>query len=274
MAKEKFENLNLKNAFLFGAALEDSETCRMVLEVILGREIKEVTVHTEHALFFSSDYRSIRLDLYAADEEGNRYNVEMQGENEGNLPRRSRFHQANLDATSLRPGEDFSELSPGYVIFICTFDPFGKGLYRYTFENRCLETDFPLEDGAVKVFLNTKGKNEEQVPEELVHFLGYVENSTEDCARQTNDEVVRRLHDRVAALKKSREWRMRYMRFEELLQKAEAQGHEEGLAEGLEEGLSRLQVLIASMTADGESDRLPNLADADFLNEMLQKYHV
>ncbi|MCM1528314.1 MAG: hypothetical protein NC091_13860, partial [Bacteroides sp.] len=67
MAKEKFENLNLKNAFLFGAALDDPEICRMVLEVILDRKITEVTVHTEHALFFHSDYRSIRLDLYAAD---------------------------------------------------------------------------------------------------------------------------------------------------------------------------------------------------------------
>ena len=47
------------------------------------------------------------------------------------------FHQAEMDVTSLLPGEDFSKLRTGYVIFICTFDPFGKGLYRYTFENRC-----------------------------------------------------------------------------------------------------------------------------------------
>ena len=69
MTKKKFEELNLKDAFLFGAALEDPETCRLTLEVVLGRTVEGVTVHAEHTLFYSSDYRSIRLDIYAADEE-------------------------------------------------------------------------------------------------------------------------------------------------------------------------------------------------------------
>ena len=43
MAKKKFEELNLKDAFLFGAALEDPETYRISLEVMLGKEIAEVT---------------------------------------------------------------------------------------------------------------------------------------------------------------------------------------------------------------------------------------
>ncbi|MCM1564165.1 MAG: Rpn family recombination-promoting nuclease/putative transposase, partial [Clostridium sp.] len=223
---------------------------------------------------FHSDYRSIRLDLYAADAEGSRYNVEMQGENEGNLPLRSRFHQAELDATSLLPGEEFAELGPGYVIFICTFDPFGKGLYRYTFENRCLETDMSLGDGAFRIFLNTRGTNGDQVPETLLHFLRYVEDSTDACARDTADEAVNRLHDRVTSLKKSREWRSRYMKFEELLTKAERQGREKGLAEGREQEQSRFHTLISRMTAGGDGDRLAELANAAFLNEMYRKYSV
>lgn len=151
-----------------------------------------------------------------------------------------------------------------FTTFICTFDPFGKGLYRYTFENRCLEMDFPLEDGTTKIFLSTKGKNKDQVSKELISFLRYVGDSTDDCVRQTEDEVVKKLHDRVKLLKKSREWRRRYMRFEELLRDAEEQGREQGQ--------NRLQMLIARMTESGEADRLVDLADTVFLNEMYRKY--
>ena len=266
MAKKKFEELNLKDAFLFGAVLEDPETCRISLEVMLGKEIAGVTVHAEHTLFYNSDYRSIRLDIHATDERQDRYNVEMQADDKKNLPKRSRFHQAEMDVASLKPGEDFQALRSGYVIFICDFDPFGKGRYRYTFENRCREEDFPLEDGAARIFLSTKGQNPDEVPTELVNFLRYVEESTDDCARQLQDKVVAKIHDRVTALKKSREWERSYMKFEELLQDAEAQGREEGQG--------RLQKLISKMTEAGEVDKLARLADAIFLQEMYQKYHL
>lgn len=34
--KEQFKDLNLNNWFLFAAVLEDSEACKLVLEIILG----------------------------------------------------------------------------------------------------------------------------------------------------------------------------------------------------------------------------------------------
>lgn len=63
-----------------------------------------------------------------------------------------------MDITSLAPGEDFNDLKPGYVIFICMFDPFGDGLYQYTFEERCNENGRALGDETVKMFLDVKGK--------------------------------------------------------------------------------------------------------------------
>lgn len=63
-----------------------------------------------------------------------------------------------MDITSLAPGEDFNDLKPGDVIFICMFDPFGDGLYQYTFEERCNENGRALGDETVKMFLDVKGK--------------------------------------------------------------------------------------------------------------------
>jgi len=266
-----FQELNLSNAFLFAAALEDEDTCRMILEIILGYPISKVTVRAEHSILYSSDFRSIRLDIYANEDNQVFYNLEMQNQDKKNLAKRSRYHQAEMDVMSLKPGEDFSQLKPGFVVFICSFDPFGRGLYRYTFENRCLETDFPLEDGARKIFLNTKGENPEKVPPVLVNFLHYLEQTTDAYVEEADDPTLRRIHEKVTQLKKSRQWEERYMKFEELLNDARKEGEEEGE----ERGQDRILQLMDMMIQNGEQHLLPRLRqDPDFLKSKLEEYHL
>ena len=217
---------------MFAAALEQPQICRLVLEIILGCKVPEVEVHAEHSVLVSSDFRSVRFDVYASDKLQVAYDVEAQNENEGNLPKRSRYYQAEMDVSSLKPGEDFNGLKPGYVIFICTFDPFGEGLYRYTFEERCLECDLALGDGTQKIFLNTKGENDADVPAELVHFLKYMEESTDAYVSQVTEQSIIQLHERVTELKKWRKMEGRFMTGEELMRQRERKGRREGLAEG------------------------------------------
>ncbi len=294
---KKFQDLNLSNAFLFAAAMEDEETCRFVLETVLGIPVGKVNVHTEHSLLYNADFRSIRLDVYAGSETYVEYNCEMENRNDRNLAKRSRFHQAEMDVTLLQPGEDFSQLRPVYVIFICTFDPFGRGLFRYTFENRCQETGLPLEDGAVRVFLNTKGtsKGEVPVPDTLVNFLKYVEDSSDTYVREVDDPAVKDLHERIRKLKASRKLEVRYMKFEELLRESKEEGYETGRSEGYEtgrndgyetgrsvgyetgrtEGQARLLRLISLMTEAGEADQIARLErEPEFLEQMLTKHDL
>lgn len=68
MAQKKFQELDLKDAFLFAAALEDEETCRMVLELILGRPVGNIKVQAERSLLLSKDLRYVRFDIFASDE--------------------------------------------------------------------------------------------------------------------------------------------------------------------------------------------------------------
>ena len=236
--KDTFQKLDLCNAFLFAAALEQPKICQLVLEIILGQKVPGVKVHAEHSVLVSSDFRSVRFDVYASDELQVGYNVEAQNENEGNLPKRSRYHQAEMDVSSLKPGADFNDLKPSYVIFICTFDPFKKGLYRYTFEERCLECNLALGDGTRKIFLNTKGKNDEEVPAELVHFLKYMEQSTDEYVSGVTEQSIIQLHEQVTELKKWRELEARFMTGEELMQQRERKGRLAGLAEGKAAGLA------------------------------------
>lgn len=236
--QKKVQRLKFKRAFLFGAALSDEETCRMILELVLGKKISHVKVHTEHTFLYSSDYRMVRLDVYASDDVQVSYDMEMQNKNEKNLPKRSRYHLAEMDLNSLRPGESFEDLKPSFVVFICTFDPFGYGLYRYTFEPACKERNFLLGDETCRIFLNTKGQNPDEVPPELVTFLKYVEDSSAECAAQTKDERIAKIHDNITRLKKSREWEAHYMTLEEYLHQ-EAQDWAQEIAQDMAQDIAK-----------------------------------
>ena len=73
-------------------------------------------------------------------------------------------------------GEAYENLPDTYVIFICDFDPFGDGLYRYTTNTVCRETGNSINDGIVTIYLNAHGKNSTDIPDELLQFLDYVKN--------------------------------------------------------------------------------------------------
>lgn len=47
----------------------------MLLKIILEEEIFDVKVHTEHSILYNSDFRSIRLDVYACKAEGAVYSI-------------------------------------------------------------------------------------------------------------------------------------------------------------------------------------------------------
>ena len=101
----------------------------------------------------------VRLDAYV-DDGANVYTIEMQTTRQSALPKRARLYQAHMDINQLSRGQYYDKLRPGFVIFICTFDPFGRGLCRYSFRNVCKEEDFELKDEAYKLFFNTTGTRE------------------------------------------------------------------------------------------------------------------
>ena len=53
------------------------------------------------------------------------------------LPKRGRYYQGLIDMDLLEKGNVYSELNKSIIIFICTFDYYKMGLYKYTFNNIC-----------------------------------------------------------------------------------------------------------------------------------------
>ena len=227
MSNSNFQELNLSDNFLFPAALEDPITCRLVLECIIEEKVEELEIRVEYTKNYNSEFKCIRLDVYAKDAVTKiSYNMEMQNRNEHNLPLRSRYYQAQIDMGNLNPGMEYTDLKPVYVIFICNFDPFDKELYRYTFSMKCEESELMLNDGAKRIFLNTKGKNMSDVPRVLLDFLGYLNNSTDEYVQEKSNEKIKEIHGRIKEMKKNRDVEARYMHYlyvDKLIKEKEAE---------------------------------------------------
>lgn len=257
------KELNLHDDFLFGEVMLDEETCKTVLEIILGREIGQVVFYNkEQHMDVDREHKGIRLDVHFKDDKHKIYSVEMQVDPQNNIPRRSRHYQAVIDIKIVQKGEkDYNLLYDSIIIFICTFDLFGQGRYCYTFETRCIENfDLPLDDGVKKIFLNTKGTNDHETRKELIEFLKFVEQ-TNELTPQT--EQVKRISKRVKQVKSDMETEARYMTWERAMYRMREEG-EEKLAE-----LSA--VLLEENKIEELSEAMKNKA---YRQELFEKYQI
>ena len=209
MKRKTLSELTLMDKFLFDEAMDCPEVHEAVLQIILGQENLKLLQQgqTEKEVRTAPWLRTIRLDVYAVDEAGTVYDTEMQAGYRNDLAKRSRYYQGVIDSSMLEPGvNSFNELNNTCIIMITPFDLFGEGRYRYTFREHCDENEkLVLNDGAVRIFLNTKGKNVNEVPSNLVKFLQFVGADEEGCTKDFGDEFVRRLQLSVERIKKSRE---------------------------------------------------------------------
>ena len=162
---KNFQDLNLCDDFLFKEVMRDEELLIGFLEMVLGLKgkIKKVKfIETEKTISGGYEGKYVRLDVYLQDEKETIYNIEIQNGKLKYLGKRSRKYQANIDYDFLKRGHGYDKLNKQYIIMICTGDPFGEGLYKYTFSNKCHELpNLELGDDCVKIFLNTKGKRGE-----------------------------------------------------------------------------------------------------------------
>ena len=234
MKKRKtLQDLTIKDNFLFGAVMSVEENCKGFLEMVLGFSIAQVVVSKEKSIVYHPEYKGVRLDIYAEDENHTHYNVEMQVKKKTALGKRSRYYHSQMVMEALASGEDYETLPDTFVIFVCDFDPFGEHLYCYTFGNECRENkNVKLDDGSYTIFLSTRGENEEEVPAELVRFLKFVTADLEESEEDFQDELVKQFQETIHNIKADREMGERYMIFEEMLREEKQEGRQEGLLEG------------------------------------------
>ena len=98
------------------------------------------------------------------------------------------------------------------VVMITPFDLFGYGLYRYTFQMKCEEIpELKLDDGATRIFLNTRGEHPELVPSELIELLKYMQHSTDEVSGACESKRIQEMHRRVCQIRASEKTEVKYM---------------------------------------------------------------
>ncbi|MCD8110772.1 MAG: Rpn family recombination-promoting nuclease/putative transposase [Clostridiales bacterium] len=239
--RKQLNKLTLLDRFLFAEAMEDPENMQAVLEIILGKDVVlNQLPQTEKEQRASSRFRTVRLDVWAQDSGGSVYDVEAQQRNTGNLPKRSRFYQALIDRQLMEPGDaDFNKLNPVFIIIISPFDLFGEKKFVYTFSMQCRESPgLELHDEVVRIFLNTHGKNDHEVSDELRELLYYMEH-TNDKDQPVKSLRVQKLAQNVTDIQNNAEVGVRYMQAweERVIELQEARKDERRIVESEMMGL-------------------------------------
>ncbi len=203
--RKTWEELQIRNDFLFAKVMRDKKICIALLETLLKTKITDIEyLEEQKTIDIDLDAKSIRLDVYVDD--GKRvFDLEMQTTNKKDLPYRSRYYQDLIDLNTIERGESYKKLKESYILFICTFDPFGQNRARYTFENLCVEDkELRLNDGTKKIFFNTTSYREAE-DADVREFLKYVNGG------ESSHPFVKTIKDKVEQVKSNKEWRLEYM---------------------------------------------------------------
>lgn len=259
---------------MFSKVMQDEKVCRPLLEEILNIKIKKIVyLDYEETVQVSYASKGIRMDIYVEDDDETIYNLEMQADNTGHLPKRSRYYQAVIDINILERGADYNSLKESIIIFICTFDLFGQEEYIYTFRNMCQQVPgLGLKDGTSKIFLNTRGTKGD-ISEELKDFLKYIDGNTPEC------DLSRNIDRRVLEVRENKQWRREYMSLYVQLRDKYLQGHADGLAEGVSQGVKqgaeRINRLNYELIQQGRIDDVSRAAtDQQFQEELLKELKI
>lgn len=219
----------------------------------------------EDTIKITNQSKGIRLDIYVEDEENTVYNLEMQAENTGVIPKRSRYYQSIIDLNILEKGENYDKLKMSIVVFLCTFDLFEQNQYIYTFENQCIEVEgLRLKDGTKKIFLNTKG-TKGNISHELKDLLSYMDG------KEPQDSLAKNINNKVLEAKNNIQWRREYMSMYADMRDNYLKGERKGFDRGNDE----MNELIIRLTEMGRNEDIVKAAkDEEYKNKLKKELGI
>ena len=195
--RKRFDDLTIADDYMFCAVMQDPVLCKKLLNFVLADTVGAITELRYQTAFEQGSSKGIRLDIWAGDDKGKLYDIEMQTTDQKNLAKRLRYYQSAIDAGTLNKGGDYDKLPDTFIIFFCTFDYVHAGLPVYTFKTICTENDkILLPDGVTKVILNSRAAAKTQKPE-LQAFLEYMN------VKKSDSDFIIELENKVKEVKQN-----------------------------------------------------------------------
>ena len=219
---EKIKNLTMMSDILARNVLKDKECCEYILRIIMNDSMLTVLDNQVQADYKNLHGRSAVLDCVAKSGDGRLFNVEIQQENEGAIPKRARYHLGLMDMNVLNPGEFFDKLPETYIIFVTQDDTLGYKLPIAHVDRIIKENGAKFGDEAHIIYVDSS-KHEDTELGRLMHDFHC------KAASDMQDGVLAK---RIFELKES-EKGVEYMckEIEEIRSEGIAVGREEGRME-------------------------------------------
>ncbi len=222
--------ITITDNFMFATVMQNEGICSPFLERMLGIGIEKIVyLEREKDLRIDPYSKGIRLDVHVKDS-SRVFCLEMQCDDRKDTPLRTRYYQGMQDISFLDKGNVYLDLPETYILFVCLFDLFGKGLPVYTFENMCAEYEgLPLNDKCRKVFYNVNAWERENNPERR-SLLKYFSD------KKAEDDLTRCMQEQVVHTLNLREWRKEHMTIEQEIRLQARYAYDDGKAEGISQG--------------------------------------
>ena len=115
--EEIIKNFRLMDDTFMSKVFEDKACAELLLRIILGRDDLTVQEAVTQYELKNIQGRSAKLDIYAVDSTGAKYDVEVQRSDKGAVPKRGQYNSSLLDCNTLDTGDNFEKLPKTYVIF-------------------------------------------------------------------------------------------------------------------------------------------------------------
>ena len=225
---ERIKRLRLLDDDFFNVCFNnDTECTQFLLRILLERDdLKVINATAQHSIK-NLEGHSVILDVFATDENGIRYDIEIQRADSGALPQRARYNSSLIDAQNLPSGEDYKQLRESYVIFITENDVIGNDKPIYHIERVIKETGADFGDGSHIIYANASYRDQSRFGR-LMHDL---------CCSDPNDMHYSILAQKTRYFKEDTEGVKGMCKiFEEIKQEGIEQGIELGRVQGIEQG--------------------------------------
>ncbi|MGN0482318.1 MAG: PD-(D/E)XK nuclease family transposase [Lachnospiraceae bacterium] len=130
------------------------EAVELVLQIVLEKpDINIEKIQTQYSMK-NMKGRSLRLDIFATDSAGKKYNIEIQRADKGAGAKRARYNSSLIDSDILPAGFDVDNLAETFVIFITENDVIGKNKPIYHVDRYIREAEEYFGDGSHIIYVN------------------------------------------------------------------------------------------------------------------------
>ena len=220
---------------VFKFVFKRKQYAKHLIEKILGQTIRSIKSVEAEKVVNDDDIgaKGVRFDIYVEDEEGSRYDVEMQSvqTEQELLALRSRYYASMMDVDATNKGDNYRDMKKTVVIFLCNFAIFDGKLRQYNFI-RCARQnkDLELKDNTEIIFLSSKGAKSDIIDEDVASFLDYMNGKT-----KTDNLFVKSIDKEVKAVNKDPVIRRNIMKWEMKLREEREAGLEIGLEQEKED---------------------------------------